>query len=682
MVCKKIFAPKHRIVRCLGFWLLQFCLCAFFYFTSLNLFAACNCPAPDPSVCPEQPMDPPYQPCTLYTTADSYVLRYSVSADHGAMTFIGNTLGLSKAECLNEPGTPGNVFDSIGAFTTTNPMQTVGSYATLSSGDGSPAGTTLDWTENGSSAVLNLPVGSTVLHAELIWSGSFGFYCGTPMSGSASGVDPNCVLDFADGPINFITPDGVTHLITADPATAFDSQIPSTDVQLFYCAGYYTRSRNVTPLLLALGDVNGTYTTGSVPATVSALDNTHNGAGWTLAIVYRDPAAAINNMTLFVGAQQGSRSMTPVEVSGFCAQTTSPSARLLVSAIEGDPNKTGDQMLFGPTPMDLTALSGPNNPENNFFCSQINDDNGMLITSTGTFCIFNAAPNTETLVPNGRQGYDITNVDCSSPIIPGQTTAYALGTVGSPSPPPDDYMINAIGVMINVDSPVIVPTKLVNGQLAINASLGDIVTFSSTLENTGTLDALDVIFQDTLESGLAFIPGSVTLNGMPVPGGDPEAGLSLGTVAMGDLNVITFDVQIVSPPPSGMIFVNRGTASFDFSACSEVISNSNLSNSVAINLTSSGFLPPTAFNGIARKCQFLNKTMYNLTATWVPPLSSGVVSYEIFEKEKLIATIPAEGPYIFETCLSSKKEGENITIIATYLNGAQSIPVQLSITYE
>lgn len=654
----------------------QMLLCLFSFCLTTPAYSACSCPVP--TDCPPQPDGPCSNP-----PANQYILRYSTVGEHGALTFIGNTLGLSKAACMNEPG----INDSIGAFTTTDPSEMVGTFPSLTMGVGSPAGTTVTWQNNGSSAVLTIPPGSTILYAELVWSGSYGYYCDTPTSGDPIGVDPNCVLDFADGPISFITADNVVHAVTADPTTKLQSQNPAPDVENFYCAGNYTRSANVTALFMApsLANPNGTYTVSGVPATVSNLDETHNAAGWTLAIAYRDPTNTnINNMSIFVGAQQGSRSMEPpAEVSGFCAapsETMGQSARLLVSAIEGDATKTGDQMQFGPTAMTLTSLSGPNNPVNSFFCSQINDDLGFLKNMTGTFCGLNANPFTQMNINGGRQGYDITNVDCSATILPNQTTAFARGiTVG------DDYMINALGIQINVNAPVIVPTKLVNGQISINANFGDTVTFSNMIDNTGSGAASNVIFQDVLESGLMFVPGSFKVNNVPMPAvtnADLISGVPLGTIAMMQIVNVEFQAMIIGPPPSGNVFQNFSTASFDFFACSLVdpFHGSNDSNIVSITLPSNPPMPPpTDFNGVVKKCKLLNKNTYTLKATWVPSPLPNVVSYEIFKDGKLEITIPAAGPFVFEACLHSKKEASEFTLVAVYPGNIKSTPLNIKI---
>ena len=661
--------------------LIAICFLSVFLVVPKYIYAACNCATPSP--CPVQPT----APCTAMTSANSYILRYSINGDHGSMTFIGNTLGLSKTPCQNNPGSgaPGTVVGSIGAFTTTDPTQTVGSYATIAAGTGSPSGTTLDWTKNASSAVLSLPAGVTILHAELIWSGSFGYFCADPVAGVGVGVDPNCVLSFANGPINFTTPDGVTHLVLADPTTALESLNPSPEVANYYCAGNYTRSQDVTALIAFLSGLNGTYTVGGVPATVSALDDTHNACGWTLAVVYHDPSnPVINNMSLFLGAQQGSRAsvVVPASVSGFCAQTSVPSgfpaARILVSAVEGDADIAGDQMLFGPTSTSLSALSGPNNLVNNFFASQINNDAGALINTTGTFCTYNQDPATLTLIPNGRQGYDITNVDASSFISSGQTQAFALGTTTGVG---DDYMINALGIQISVASPVIFPIKLVNGQNTINASLGDTVGFTVTMNNSGTIAADNVVFQDTLESGLEFISGSVTVNDIPMAGASPSGGISLGTIDINATKVMRFQVKIVSPPPVGGTFFNSGNATFGYSACTSLISTNNKSNLVSINLASETLPAPGGFYGAIHQCQFINKkAKYSMRMTWEPAPLSSVIAYKIFKAGVLVATIPATSPYVYDTFLNSKSEAYTFTLVAVYPNNFQSLPINIRIT--
>lgn len=86
-----------------------------------------------------------------------FIQRYT-DVKKGGIAFTGNTLGLSKAPNQNAPGVNG----SIGAFTSLNNALQVGTF---------PAGTTLSYLQNGSRATLNIPAGSTILYAELVWGG-------------------------------------------------------------------------------------------------------------------------------------------------------------------------------------------------------------------------------------------------------------------------------------------------------------------------------------------------------------------------------------------------------------------------------------------------------------------------------------------------------------------------------
>ena len=274
-----------------------------------------------------------------------FIQRYS-DVKKGGIVFTGNTLGLSKAPNQNAPGTTG----SIGAFTSLNPALQVGTF---------PAGTTLDYTQNGSRAVLNLPAGSTVLYAELVWGGLF-----------RSSV--NNISAVTNNSITFTTPLGVFS-VAPDPATAQNFNIPADNITV----GFYVRSANVTSLVQsALG---GTYAVQGVPALIEALDNRTadtNHAGWTLAVVYENASLPLRNMTVWSGGAVVSPNTgsTTITVSDFLTPEVLPiTGKIFVSAQEGDAVLTGDQMLFGQSIATLATLSGANNPVNNIFASQINN---------------------------------------------------------------------------------------------------------------------------------------------------------------------------------------------------------------------------------------------------------------------------------------------------------------------
>ncbi len=461
----------------------------------------------------------------------AYVQRYSV-INNGAITFTGNAIGLNKATNTNAPGTSG----AIGTFVAAGAVTQDGTY---------PVGTTSTWQANASRAVLTIPTGSVVLYAELIWSGSYS-YGGENVSAS---LGTN---------VTFTTPLG-TNSVAPVTATAQTLGVAGTGGAAGTCATgpcYYVRSANVTALVQAAGA--GTYTVGGIPATQGDSENLANAGGWTLAVAYQNGSLPSRNLTLFVGAETaGSAAAT---VSGFCTPPTGPrSGRLAVSALEGDAGLAGDAMNFGPTAATTVAISGPNNPVGNFFASQINGNTGTLDIS-GTFGTSNSVPGTGT--SGARQGYDITNVDISATLLNSQTTAAARGTTTN-----DQYMINALGLQINVGAPsFLFTTKSVD---KVTTAVGDTLTYTVRMDNTGgTADASNVVFTDVPPGGTNFIAGSVIVDGVANTG-NPSAGITIGTVPAGGSRTVVFKVVVSSIPaaPAAANYTNSATWAYQFVSC-------------------------------------------------------------------------------------------------------------------
>lgn len=465
----------------------------------------------------------------------AFINRYSATLN-GSLTFTGNTLGLSKLNNQNQPGT----VHSIGAFTTLNTSSQVGTF---------PAGTTLNWQQNESQAILNLPAGSTVRYAELVWGGCY--------------VTSNTnVTSSINNSVTLVTPVGSV-AVSPDAATS-NNLTP-----------FYVRSANVTSIIQAAGA--GTYSTRGVPATIDPLENTVNSAGWTLAVVYENPSQTVRNLNLFVGGNQISAggATLDVSVSGFLTPAAGPVAgRVAISALEGDAVIVGDQLLFGPTANTLGNLSGPNNPLNNFFCSQINNDSGNLDT-TGTFGTRNANAVTATNISAGRQGWDITNVDASARLVNNQTSAVARLTTSG-----DAYVFHTLGIQIDTQSANIISTKTVN---RTNVTIGDILTYNITLTNNGQNNATNVVFSDQIPSGTTFIPGSLLVDGVP-NAGNVTNGISLGTVPFcpttGCTRIIQFQARVTGQPGTNPI-PNASSTTYQYEPVpGTIVNRTSTSNTV------------------------------------------------------------------------------------------------------
>ncbi|WP_029191295.1 DUF7507 domain-containing protein [Paenibacillus elgii] len=465
----------------------------------------------------------------------------------GAITFTGNTLGLSRSDAAGVPGTQ----DSIGAFITTNTAVTYGTY---------PNGTTSAYQSNSSAAVLNLPAGSTVLYAELIWGGTY--------------INGNVNLTSAiNNPVTLITPAG-SYSVTPDSAT-------SNQVDLGNGASAYVRSSHVTALVQQGGA--GTYTTGGVVGTIVIPgDSTANHAGWTLGVIYQNPSLPFRNMSIRAGAVLVQASSGPVltTLTGFATPISGAlGGRALFSAQEGDANRSGDQALFGPTSSSLAALSGPNNFASNFFASQINNDAGQLDT-TGTFGTRNQTNGTPgSNIVGGRQGWDITNVDISARLVNNQSSAVlSLTTSG------DAYVVNGNAIQVDINAPKINVVKSANVSGAI---VGDTITYTAVISNTGTANAASVVLSDALPTGLTFVTGSVTVGGATQSTYDITAGAPLGSLNFGSSITVTYRARVTSLPSTQQL-VNTANAAFTFQSVAggSTISGVIPSNSVTVTVYS------------------------------------------------------------------------------------------------
>ncbi|WP_042169510.1 DUF7507 domain-containing protein [Paenibacillus gorillae] len=478
-----------------------------------------------------------------------FVLRYN-NNDTGAITFTGNTLGLSRS---STPGVPGTL-DIIGAFVTVDTAQQYGTY---------PPGTTADFGSDSAAALLRFPADSVVLYAELVWGGTY------RVSGGM-----NNYVNFINKPVSLITPQGTAYSVEPDPATAQSARRNATY--------NYVRSANVTSIIQSGGA--GYYTAGKIVGNIDYGSSTGNNCGWTLCVIYENMSLPFRNLSLNVGMVEIASSSPPVTttLSGFATPTSGPvTGRMALCAMDGDANKTGDQVLFGPSEAGLVALQGPNNFLNNFFASQINNDEGELDT-TGTFGDrnqINGVPGSN--IVGGRQGWDITNVDITPTLTNGQTSAvFQLQTSG------DGYTVNSVGIYIDINSPRITIVKSVD---AVLAEVGQTLTYTVVIMNSGTVPADAMLLLDSLPADTEFVPGSVTVNGLSVPDADLAGGVALGSLAPNSSVTVTFEA-IVTDVPEEEQLINDATVVFQYQSVTggPILSGDMVSNEVVIPVINPG----------------------------------------------------------------------------------------------
>ncbi|MGH0883214.1 hypothetical protein [Bacillus paranthracis] len=434
--------------------------------------------------------------------------------DHGAITFTGNTLGLSPVQ--PEPN-----IDTLGIFTSVNTSLQVSGY---------PQGTTQDWQQNSSSAILSIPPESEILYAELLWGGT----CKTDLQDSSA---------YVNDPITLITPSGQTLSIIQDPDTA-ETYIGGTQ-------GSYLRSAIITEIINT--EQSGSYTVTSVPGVYMARNQIDRTLGWTLQVVYKNSSLPLQSLATYVGfvniSSQGRG--TDVTITGFKTPPTGPvSGRVLVTALEGDSCIEGDQLRIGGTASSTIPLSGPQNPVNNFFGSQICNDQGEL-DSSGTFGTLNQ-PLGGNCQPIRRQGWDITNIDASSGLTNNQSSAVLRFTTAG-----DGYSVLGFAIefiSLGLDLTV---NKHVDAETACP---GNILTYTVQIQNQNESPATNIIFRDTIPNGTVFIPNSIKINGTPISG-SPTDGILIGDICPDQVSIVTFQVQIEDTTSS--IISNTATVKGD-----------------------------------------------------------------------------------------------------------------------
>ncbi len=470
----------------------------------------------------------------------SFLKRFT-DIKKGGIVFIGNTLGLSKLENLTASGTLG----SIGAFTSLDTSLQVPTF---------PQGTTLNYLENGSSATLNILSDSKILYAELIWGGLYR-------------SSNNNISNLLDNSIRFSTPTQST-LISPDTLTKREFTFTQNNTTI----GFYARSANVTSLLQ--NNFNGTYSVQAVPALIEALETrtfSTNHAGWTLAIVYENSSLPLRNLNLWTGGVIVSPLTldTDISISGFLTPDVAPiSGKLFVSSAEGDAVISGDQMLFGSDTSTLTNLSGPNNPVNNFFASQINDSNGLLDT-TGTFGTRNANAFTGTNTSGCRQGWDITAIDLTNKLQTSQKTASIRFTSDG-----DLYLANGLGLQIDSKGANIVAEKSVDKSFA---EIGESIQYQIQLTNTGDITADNVIVSDNLFNYLELVPNSILIDGVPYIGTFP---LNIGSINVNQTRTISFEVIANSVPAINPV-INIAKVDYQFAPFDGLIISSSTNTNIA-----------------------------------------------------------------------------------------------------
>ena len=344
-------------------------------------------------------------------------------------------------------------------------------------------------TFNSTTADLTIPVATPgcyrIRFAGLYWAGVY------KPSNIGAEVDRSKL-----GDVKFKLPGGNYIDITStatEPTVIFDSFDVNQTVSSnnFGYAAY----KDVTALVQALPDANGTYGVANIQSGLG--DNT--SGGWNLVIVYEDPLTTAKNIDIFNGFSN-IRSGDPaldIPITGFNAIPIGPvRAQLAFAALEGDRAFIDDRLRINGTSMTI-----PTRPANNFFNSTINDINGAYddrnINSTNLLGFDAGIIN----VPN--PGNSVIANSATNATVRLQTNN-------------DSYVYYMNAFAIEVIQPQINLVKVVR-DLAGNdignstVALGQEIYYDLDFQNIGNDDAIGFTITDQLPINVTFLPADIVV---------------------------------------------------------------------------------------------------------------------------------------------------------------------------
>lgn len=474
----------------------------------------------------------------------------------GAMVLTGNTLNIQKNAILS------TLDWENGSYTSTN--------TSLVAATGFPAGTTFNPANSSSSAILNVPANSIILYAQLWWT---------------IGPDPGTSRNNS---VTFTTPNN-TYTISS---TISDSAGSGAGI-------VYYRGADVKSIIQSSG--GGTYTFGNIPGeTLSDNTGKYSAAAWYLIVVYENynmPYRYFNVNTGIASVSSGAPSS--FTFSNIATPTTgSVSGYLLISETYGDMvdgaavyvGASSPGVAIGNTSTTIWNGNAPYAKSTNMFPANIliadtNDANIGLLDTRGTFGNNNKNPFAGTSPAFARINADIAGFNISNRLSNNQTSLFTQVAYGGSG----NGYITSQSVQVDLNAPSIRNfVAICNKEYAV---IGDELTYTLIFGNTGQIAANDVFIVNTIPTGLSFVPGSVTIDGIS----NSSANLGIPGINLGNINIsttktVTFKA-IVNSVPSANPISNTSNITFNFqlsannTVYSSVISQAAITTVNYVNLS-------------------------------------------------------------------------------------------------
>ena len=189
--------------------------------------------------------------------------------------------------------------------------------------------------------------------------------------------------------------------------------------------------------------------------------------------------------------------------------------------------------------------------------------------------------------------------------------------VSIPTAPPVNRSANSNIVTTSLQNANIISVKSADVNFI---SIGQIITYTNTLQNIGTVPANNTVFIDNIPEGTIFIEDSLAINNVTQPGANPENGVTLGTIQPNETVTISFQVQLTNIP-EGNTVINISDTSYEYQIdpSSPIIQRRSLSNAVNTEVrTANVSAIKSANRSITRIGQIITYTVAVTNAGTIP----------------------------------------------------------------
>lgn len=170
----------------------------------------------------------------------------------------------------------------------------------------------------------------------------------------------------------------------------------------------------------------------------------------------------------------------------------------------------------------------------------------------------------------------VTNIPSPNVVTNNGSATYSFIT--NPDMPPVSKTSTSNNVTTTLNKASSKLTKVVDNSYA---AINDVVTYTITTDNTGTVTLTNAYFKDLVAAGATFITDSVVIDGVKHPSYDPNIGFSISDILPSGSVVISFNARITSVPTPPQID-NYGTMSckYKLNPSGKEFSYSTTSNTV------------------------------------------------------------------------------------------------------